>query len=108
MKLCWDSSEIPQRFLGGSSGTGHVLRDVLVEVVAHHEHVEVLVDRVHREGPARVGNVVLSDSNTRVFLRFEEDVRTNTPEIAVKKMGFVRPALRHGSARVVPTPRAEP
>mmetsp|Transcript_62801 Transcript_62801/g.184144 ORF Transcript_62801/g.184144 Transcript_62801/m.184144 type:complete len:321 (+) Transcript_62801:53-1015(+) len=33
---------------------GHVLRDVLVQVVAHHEHVQVLVDGVDREGPRGV------------------------------------------------------
>mmetsp|Transcript_32922 Transcript_32922/g.86977 ORF Transcript_32922/g.86977 Transcript_32922/m.86977 type:complete len:576 (+) Transcript_32922:30-1757(+) len=30
---------------------GHVLRDVLVQVVAHHQHVQVLVDGVDRERP---------------------------------------------------------
>ena len=33
-------------------GERHVLGDRRVEVVAHHQHVEVLVDRVHRVGHA--------------------------------------------------------
>ena len=32
-----------------------ILRDVRVEVVADHQHVEVLLDRVDRVGPGRVG-----------------------------------------------------
>ena len=36
-------------------GEGHVFRDVGVEVMADHEHVEMLVDRVDRVGSGRVG-----------------------------------------------------
>jgi hypothetical protein len=36
-------------------GEGHVLGDVRIEVMADHEHVEMLVHRVHRVGPGRVG-----------------------------------------------------
>ena len=36
-------------------GEGDVLGDVGVEVVAHHQHVEMLFQRVDREGPRRVG-----------------------------------------------------
>lgn len=56
-----DGAEIVQHVLGGDGlsadaalGEGHVLGDVLGQVVAHHEHVEVLVERVTREGPGRV------------------------------------------------------
>ena len=35
-------------------GERHVLGHVGVEVMAHHQHVEVLVQRVDREGPRRV------------------------------------------------------
>ena len=36
-------------------GEGDVLGDVGVEVVAHHEHVEMLLQRVHRKGARRIG-----------------------------------------------------
>ena len=36
-------------------GEGHVLGDLGVEVMADHEHVEMLVDRVDGVGPGRVG-----------------------------------------------------
>ena len=36
-------------------GEGEILGDRGIEMVADHEHVEMLVDRVHREGPRRVG-----------------------------------------------------
>ena len=36
-------------------GKGHVFRDVRVQVVAHHQHVQVFVDGVHGVGPGRVG-----------------------------------------------------
>ena len=57
-----DRAEIVQHVLGGDRfaadaalGEGDVLRDVLVEMVADHEHVEVLVERVHGVRPGRVG-----------------------------------------------------
>ncbi len=34
---------------------GHVLRDLRVEVVADHEHIEMLIDRVHRERARGIG-----------------------------------------------------
>ena len=34
---------------------GHVLRDLGIEVMTHHEHVEMLIDRVHREGTRGIG-----------------------------------------------------
>jgi hypothetical protein len=36
-------------------GEGQILGDRAVEVMAHHEHVEMLVERVDRERPRRVG-----------------------------------------------------
>ena len=36
-------------------GERHVLGDVLVEVVADHQHVKVLIDRVDRERSRGVG-----------------------------------------------------
>ncbi len=36
-------------------GEGHVLRDTAREVVAYHQHVEVLIDRVDGERTGRVG-----------------------------------------------------
>ena len=36
-------------------GEGDILGDVGVEVVTHHQHVEMLFQGVHREGPRRVG-----------------------------------------------------
>ena len=51
-----------QDILGGDGfaadaafGKGHVLGDGFVEVVAHHEHVEVFLQRVHGEGARGVG-----------------------------------------------------
>ncbi len=56
-----DSTKVVQDVLGGDGlgadarlGKGHVLGDVAREVVADHEHVEVLVKRVARVGPGRV------------------------------------------------------
>ena len=56
-----DGAEIVQHVLGGDSlsadarlGERDVLRDVARQVVAHHEHVEVLIERVARKGPRRV------------------------------------------------------
>ncbi len=36
-------------------GEGHIFRDVRIQVVAHHQHVQVFVDGVHGVGPGRVG-----------------------------------------------------
>ena len=54
--------EVVQDILGGDGlaadaalGEGDVLGDVLVEVVTHHEHVEVLVEGVHRQRSRGVG-----------------------------------------------------
>ena len=51
-----------QNVLGGDRlladaafGEGEVLGNALVEVMADHEHVEMLVERVLRIGPRRVG-----------------------------------------------------
>lgn len=56
-----DGAEVVQHVLGRDGlgpdprlGEGHVLGDVAAQVVAHHEHVEVLVQRVARVGPRRV------------------------------------------------------
>mmetsp|Transcript_16672 Transcript_16672/g.67230 ORF Transcript_16672/g.67230 Transcript_16672/m.67230 type:complete len:869 (-) Transcript_16672:47-2653(-) len=56
-----DGAHVVQDVLGGDGlaadarlGERDVLGDRLVKVVAHHEHVEVLVDRIDREGPRRV------------------------------------------------------
>ena len=57
-----DRAEIVQDVFGrdrlaanAALGERHVLGDVLVEVVADHQHVEMLVERVHRVRPRRVG-----------------------------------------------------
>lgn len=56
-----DGAEVVQDVLGGDGlgadarlGEGHVLGDVARQVVADHEHVEVLVERVARVRPRRV------------------------------------------------------
>ena len=56
-----DRAEVVQQVLGGDRrrpdpalGEGEVLRDGAVQVVADHEHVEVLVEGVHRVRPGRV------------------------------------------------------
>src|SRR5690554_1810769 len=36
-------------------GKGNVFRDVRVQVVTHHQHVQVFIDGVHGVGPCRVG-----------------------------------------------------
>ena len=53
---------IMQDILGGDGfapdpafGKGHILRDRLVQMMADHQHVEMLFQRVHRIGPCRVG-----------------------------------------------------
>ena len=55
-------AHVMQDVLGGDGfapdtafGKGHVLGDRLVEVVTDHQHVEMFFERVHREGPGRVG-----------------------------------------------------
>ena len=55
-------AEVVQDVLGGDGlladaalGEGDVLGDRRVEVMADHEHVEMLVDRVDGVGPGRVG-----------------------------------------------------
>jgi hypothetical protein len=57
-----DRAEIVQDVFGGDRlapdaalGEGHVLGDAGVEVMAHHQHVEVLVQRVDGERPRRIG-----------------------------------------------------
>src|SRR5207244_10849000 len=55
-------AQIVQDVLGGNRlapdtafGKRDILGDARVEVVAHHQHVQVLVDGVDRVGPRRVG-----------------------------------------------------
>ena len=55
-------TQVVQNILGGDGllanpalGKGHVLGDILVEVVADHQHVQMFVYRVDRKGPRRVG-----------------------------------------------------
>ncbi len=57
-----DHAHVLQDVLGGDGlaadagvGEGDVFRDVRVQVVAHHQHVQVFVDGVHGVGPCRVG-----------------------------------------------------
>ena len=57
-----DGAEVVQDVLGGDGlapdaalGEGQVLGDRRVEVMAHHQHVQVLVERVDGVGPRRVG-----------------------------------------------------
>src|SRR5439155_20480045 len=57
-----EGAEVVQDVLGGDGlapdaalGEGDVLGDVGVEVVTHHQHVEMLLQRVHRERARRVG-----------------------------------------------------
>ena len=56
-----ERAEVVQDIFGGNGlapdaalGKGHVLGDRLVEVVADHQHIEMLFERVHRVGPRRV------------------------------------------------------
>ena len=53
--------EVVQHVFGGNGlaanaalGKRHVLGNVLVEVMAHHQHVQMLVERVHRKRTRRV------------------------------------------------------
>ncbi|MPL94808.1 hypothetical protein SDC9_40966 [bioreactor metagenome] len=55
-------ADVVQDILGGDRlladpafGEGHILGHLVVEVVAHHQHVEVFLDRVLGVGPRRVG-----------------------------------------------------
>ena len=55
-------AEIVQDVFGGDRlaadarlGERHVFRDGRIEVMAHHEHVQMLGERVHRERARRVG-----------------------------------------------------
>ncbi len=57
-----EGAEVVEDVLGGDGlaadarlGEGDVLGDARVQMVADHEHVEMLVHRVHRVGPGRVG-----------------------------------------------------
>ena len=57
-----EGSQVVQDVFGGDGlaadtrlGEGHVLLDVGVQVVAHHQHVQVLVDGVHGVGTRGVG-----------------------------------------------------
>jgi hypothetical protein len=57
-----DGAQIVETVLGGDGlgadarlGEGDILGDLRVEVVADHEHVEMLVDSVDREGARGVG-----------------------------------------------------
>src|SRR6202043_3966360 len=57
-----ERAEVVQDVLGGDRlaanpafGEGDVLGYARVEVMAHHQHVEMLVDGIDRERPRRVG-----------------------------------------------------
>ena len=57
-----DHAQVVQNILGGDGfttntriGKGHVFGNIGIQVVADHEHVEMLVDGVHRVGPRGVG-----------------------------------------------------
>jgi len=57
-----ERAEVVQDILGrdrlladAAFGKGQVLGDRRIEMVAHHQHVEMLVDRVAGEGPRRIG-----------------------------------------------------
>ena len=67
-----ERAEVVQDVLGGDGlaadarlGEGHVLGDRRVEVVADHQHVEVLVDGVDRVRPRRVGATTAARSARR-------------------------------------------
>ena len=59
-------------------GKGYVLRQVRVQVVAYHEHVEVLVDGVYGVRPSGVG-------------RTWQDVRFATDAQDVRRMSAAGP-----------------
>ncbi len=55
-------AEVVQDVLGGDGlppdaalGERHVLGNARIQVVTHHQHVQVLIERIHRERPRRVG-----------------------------------------------------
>jgi len=92
-------AHVVEHVLGGDGrgadprlGEGQVLRHAGVEVVADHEHVEVLGDRVHR---VRQGGVGGTGKNVRVA-RDREDVRGVTTAGALCVERVDRAALDRG------------
>ena len=92
-----DRAEVVQHVLGGDGlaadaafGEGQVLGDAGVEVVAHHQHVEVLVDRVHGVGHGRVGR----RGQEVLLAHHAQDVRRVAAARAFGVEGAQRAALR--------------
>ena len=94
-----DRAEVVQHVFGGDGlaadaalGEGEVFGDRRVEVVAHHQHVEVLVDGVRRVWHRRIGRrrqeVLLADHS--------QDVRRMAAACAFGVKGAQRAALRRG------------
>ena len=90
--------EVVQDVLGGDGlgadarlGEGQVLGDLRVEVVADHEHVEVLVDGVHGEGQRGVGG----RGQARWARRHADDVRARgrRPRLPCGRCGSCGPAM---------------
>ena len=74
----------------------HVLRDARVQMVAHHEHVEMLVEGVDGERPRRVGR---RRQHVRLAAQFD-DVRSVAAARALGVEGVDRPA-REGAHGVL-------
>src|SRR5205823_2535907 len=94
-----EGAEIVQDVLGGNRlaadaafGKRHVLRNARVEVVAHHQHVEVFVDGVDGVGPRRVGR---TGQYVRQAAQFD-DVRGVAATGALGMKGVDVPALEGG------------
>jgi len=81
-------------------GERDVLGDLAIEVVAHHQHVEVLVERVDGVRPGRVGRA----RQDVELAAHPQDVRGVAAAGALGVIGVDRPAAERGD-RVVDVPR---
>jgi hypothetical protein len=89
-----DRAEVVQDVLGGDRlladprlGERDVLGDRGIEVVAHHQHVEVLGDRVHRVRPRRI-------RRRRQHVRFAADLDDVGRVAAARALGVQRWIVR--------------
>ena len=94
-----DRAQVVQNILGGDRfaanpafGERHILRQILIEMMADHQHVEMLIERVDGVGPRGIGG-----TGQHVRLAADaDDVRRVAAARAFGVIGVNRAALERG------------